>query len=361
MPTHSLIAGATDADGWHGVGAPGGYEWWYFDGEDGGGEVQIVGIILDGFVFHPGYLRRHFRYLRNPTKHAPAVARDFPCAYFVIYDKGKIAAQFMTQYPAGTLVAAADGVRVEMGTNSLVREDGEYRLQMQGTPWKLTGRGPQTLMGQRLSVDWRVSAVSVHAAEERRFLSREMTGAEHHWVLAAPHGTFEAVVKLQGGPGDREWRLKGRGYHDHNYGTGPLGPGLKRWIWGRALFDDACYTFHYAVPRDGGLPAEVHVLRVTPGGGVKDVSPKAEAVLGAFDRRSGVMGGFAGYPGELDLGVIKLSQPKVVDASPFYMRMVYRAECQGRVGTAFCEAALPERLRWPLLGRMIEMSFDKRK
>ena len=33
----------------------------------------------------------------------------------------------------------------------------------------------------------------------------------------------------------------------------------------------------------------------------------------------------------------------------------------GERTTAFCELAYPHRVRWPILGRMIEMSFDKRQ
>ena len=39
------------------------------------------------------------------------------------------------------------------------------------------------------------------------------------------------------------------------------------------------------------------------------------------------------------------------------MRLIYAAD---HGGTAFCEIAYPHRLRWPVLGRMIEMSIDKR-
>ena len=46
----------------------------------------------------------------------------------------------------------------------------------------------------------------------------------------------------------------------------------------------------------------------------------------------------------------------LVEDSPFYLRATYATEH----GPAFCEIAYPHRLRWPVLGRMIEMSVDTR-
>lgn len=348
-----LVSAAGHADAWHDVRAPGGYEWWYFDAEDAEQDVQIVGILLDGFVFHPGYLREHFRYVSRPTRCRPVQARDYPCAYFVIYEKGKIAGQFMTQYPAGSLRASSGVPEVTLGPNTMAVRDGRYELHLEGTPWKLTGRGPQTMHGTTLSVDWTLEPVSRHAPIERTFLSRAMTGADHHWVLAAPHSEYSATVRL----GSRTWTLSGLGYHDHNYGTGPLGPGLKRWIWGRALLGDACYTFHHAVGRDERLKPETHLLCVTSGSGGSVAELDASGARVEFD--ASALG--LGYPRRAELHPdFRLSNPRLVDVTPFYLRLMYQAQTPAGAGTAFCEVAYPHRLRWPVLGRMIEMSIDRR-
>lgn len=343
-------------DAHHAVTSPGGYEWWYFDAEDTTQNVQLVGILLDGFVFHPGYLRAHARYLRRPTRHAPPRARDYPCAYLAVYENGRLAAQFMTQYPAGSLVAADDRPVVTLGPNRLTRDDDHtYHLALAGTPWKLTPRGPLTLHGSRLSARLDLSPVSQQPPAERPFLSRAMTGADHRWVLAAPHCRFSATVSLTG-PNAKTWNLRGLAYHDHNFGTAPLGPGLARWIWGRALFDDACFTFHHAVPINRNLPPETHLLEVTPAQ-IAEIAPPAGLPVAPFTSRTPL--GLA-YPPELRLADgITLNHPRVIDPTPFYLRLIYQAHCRGRVGTALCEVAYPHRLRWPILGRMIEMSFDR--
>lgn len=345
------------ADAWHNVIAPGGYEWWYFDAEDREHDRQIVIILLEGFVFHPGYLRKFARYLKTPTKRTPPMPADFPCAYFVVYERGKIAHQFMLQYPPGELSAARDRLSVALGPNQIqAGDDGSIRVTLRGTPWKLTWQGPKRLDGQTLTGDFTFKPKFNHPPMERTFLSRRLSGAAHRWVLANPlcdvEGTFRVFDAQAPGAG-LGVRFGGLGYHDHNYGTGPLGPGLKRWIWGRAVFDDAVYTFHYAKPRDASLPDEVHLVK---GDAIELREVEIRRVECDWKAISPML---LRYPKALSFNsTMRLKNPRLIDSAPFYMRLIYEAECQGRRGTAFCEVAYPNRLRWPVLGRMIEMSIS---
>ncbi|MGA2497654.1 MAG: hypothetical protein ABSH20_07920 [Tepidisphaeraceae bacterium] len=346
------------ADAWHAVASPGGYEWWYFDAEDVAKDMYVAGILLDGFVFHPGYLRACSRYLRHPTRRRPPLAREYPCAYFVVYERGKITHQFMTQYPVGSLVAERDRPDVRIGPNRFWREDGVLRLKLAGTPWILTCLGPKTLAGRRLEGDFTFVPRSADMVHERTFLSKAMTGAEHRWVIADPmcdvRGSIRVTTLAQAAAPMRQIEFTGRGYHDHNYGTGPLGPGLARWIWGRVLLDDRVATFHYARPRNSELGDEVHLLEADAGG-VHDL-PVAK-VTGDWSKQTSLL---LAYPAELRFdGLLRLFNPRLIDSAPFYMRMVYDVEFRGRAGKALCEAAYPHRLLWPVLGRMIEMSIER--
>jgi hypothetical protein len=66
------------------------------------------------------------------------------------------------------------------------------------------------------------------------------------------------------------------------------------------------------------------------------------------------------YPEQLRMDdTLALRNPRLIDSSPFYLRLMYDAVARGKSGTAFCEVAYPHRLRWPVLGRMIEMSIGK--
>jgi carotenoid 1,2-hydratase len=183
-------------------------------------------------------------------------------------------------------------------------------------------------------------------------------------VIANPRCDVSGTILLaENGSTLDQINFTGRGYHDHNYGTGPLGPGLKRWIWGRAILNDQVTTFHYAVPRKRSLPDEIHLVRA-------NASSLAELDVDRVDcdwRGWSKVG--LRYPKQLrfresteatQASPLQLSNPRVIDAAPFYMRLMYNAQVDGRTTTAFCEVAYPHRLRWPILGRMIEMSIDKR-
>ncbi len=79
------------------------------------------------------------------------------------------------------------------------------------------------------------------------------------------------------------------------------------------------------------------------------------AVLADWSKRTGTM---LAYPDTLSVGdVLRLSNPSVIDAAPFYLRLLYDADWRGRKATAFCEVAYPTRLRWPVVGRLVERSI----
>lgn len=357
-PALQLSSEAGSPDAWHEVRAPGGYEWWYFDAEDLSTGLRIVAIFLDGFVFHPEYLRRYFSYRRWPTRRVPPVASEYPCAYFAVYRGEKIVSQFMSQYPAGALRALIDRPEVTIGPNVMkCDEAGNYQLHLEGLPWHLTWQGPKRPSGGKLSADFTFSSVLPHAPHERRFLSRAMTGAEHHWVIAAPLCEVAGTIRLtpMAGAVEETLSFQGRGYHDHNYGTGPLGPGLKRWMWGRVLMEDRVMMFHLARPCDVKIGMETHLIEADAEG-VRERTDQVWSMQGSRRTATGLV-----YPEQLRCGeVLVLSAPKVIDASPFYIRLTYEACLSGKnVAAAFCEIATPHRLRWPVLGRMIEMSIHR--
>ena len=339
-------------DAWHQVTAPGGYEWWYFDADDADGELRLVAIFFQGFVFHPGYLRRYERYRRQPTRVAPPLPADYPCVYFVLYRGSEIVAQFMSQYSAEQFSAAVDRPEVSIGPNQMsVDTDGSLRLHLTGIPWVLTGRGPKFLETQTLSATVRFSPKLAHPPVQRAFFSRSWSGADHHWVIANPlcDVVGEVVLSDSASTLPTRFQFSGRGYHDHNYGTGPIGPGLKQWMWGRVLMDDHVMMFHYAQAKAG--IDEMHLLEADVLGS-REIA--VDHVYADWDRRTSTL---LRYPAQLIAGPLQLHSPVVVDATPFYLRIAYGASVRGFATTAFCEIAYPHRLRWPVLGRMIEMSI----
>jgi len=347
-------------DGWHAVTAPGGYEWWYLDAEDRQGDLRLVGILFEGFVFHPQYLRAYWRYRRRPTRVAPPLPGDYCCAYLAVYRGGKLAGQFMSQYPPQQFAARGDALDVAVGPNRLWAEAGGLRLSLRGTPWHLTAMGPKRNSGEKLAADLAFEPILAAPALQRRFFSRRLSGADHHWIIANPLCRARGTIEI----GGQTISLDGLGYHDHNFGTGPIGSGLKRWFWGRVLRDDHVLSFHFARGRDPAVGDEIVVVR---GETCEPQLAQIDVPLSRirFSRRTALG---LGYPASASLGVaapgdvLQLSRGRVIDSQPFYLRLIYDAVLDGdtsRPATALCEVAYPHRLRWPILGRMIEMSIER--
>ena len=121
------------------------------------------------------------------------------------------------------------------------------------------------------------------------------------------------------------------------------------------MFDDQVFTFHYAIPKNRSLPPEIHLIEAGPEG-VQEIA--VQNARADWNRRTLLN---LAFPSRLKFDdVFQLNSPRVIDNSPFYLRLTYKAICRGSEGTAFSEVAYPHRLRWPVLGRMIEMSIDKK-
>lgn len=347
LPLHDVNASPL---GWHAVRSPGGYEWWYFDAEDVERDLQVVMIVLEGHIFHPGYLRAYDRWHRRPTRYAPPVPGDFCCAYCAVYRGGRVLHQSLTQFPSGSLQASSTDEQLDLGPNRIATKHGAIQVNVSGTPWVPTWRGP-VLQPTSLQTQMTFTPRAKWATHERSFLSERMTGAMHRWIITAPLCDVHGRISCNGQMLD----FNGRGYHDHNYGTAPIGPGLRRWFWGRILLEDVAYSFHFAEPKNPSIPLETHLLKADLGA-MQELPTKQVEI-----DWSGRTGWRLDYPKMVRVDdLLTLSRPRVIDYSPFYLRMIYPAVVEGRNGLAFCELAYPDRLRWPILGRMIECGINGR-
>ena len=360
--TLELLQHPPIADAWHNVTAPGGYEWWYFDAEDVEHDRQIVAMLFDGCPFHSGYLRKYFAYARNPTRVPPPRPSEYICAYFAVYHAGQIEHQFMTQYPADVFEGRLEKRHVTIGANRFAAGNALQRLEltMGGIDWKSVQRSRRLRkqMQKEISLwaDLRFLPRFASAPAQHELFSREFAGSggAHRWIIANSLCDVEGDILM---PGSGHIRFRGRGYHDHQFGTGPIGSGIKQWFRGRLLLNDRCITFQLVHPRDRRREAEMHLVEIDAGGARQiDVEPSQIAV--DWSQRTWA---WLRYPNVVRLGdVLALANPRVIDSSWFNLRIIYDASLRGQRGTALCELTYPHRLRWPLLGRTIERSIDKR-
>jgi hypothetical protein len=223
------------------VRAPGGYEWWLFEAHDPATDTQIVVVVYDGDPFNPEYRRRYERYRRRPTRNAPPVARDFPAVSMMVYRAGQIAVRSIIQYPAGSFSGSPEKPDLSIGADRLTSEGDNLKLDIAGA-------------GLTFAPRWR------HLPVERTLFAGH---GEHRWIIANPYCDVEGFYCRSG----ERIALRGIGYHDHQFGTGPI-PQVQEWSRGRAYFKDRVYAFHRVAH-----PTEFQLI-MCDAGGVRPVESK---------------------------------------------------------------------------------------
>jgi len=341
MATLSLFDELAFADGWHRVAAPGGYETWQFDAQSYDERLRLFAILMQGGVFHPQYARRSTAYLARPTRHNPPLPADYPCLHLAVHEDGRLISRTMTQYAPAQFEGSPASCQVAIGPNRLQCHDGELLLHVEA----LTAPASRTSLSAELVFRPRFS----HAPVQQEIFRLTPNHAQHHWIVAHPLCDVDGEIRIPFKNGHRMVRLRGHGYRDHLYGSGPIGTAVRQWISGRILLPAQSLAFQLAQPMQFGLPTQAHVL-IADSQGVRAAAASL-AALGP-PRRTGW--GLP-YPTtvDVDMGLL-LRRPRVIDSAPAYARLQYDAYVNGQLATAICQAISPRRLSGPILGRLIE-------
>jgi hypothetical protein len=339
MPTLPLYTPAEVPDASHRVVAPGGYETWHFDAESASGGLLLVATLGQGSPCDASYLREYRRYRRRPTRRPPPLPADHAFADVAVYENDRFLASFTSRLAPGEFDAGAQEPAVTAGANAFRREDdGSISLRLRGVP-SATGNGQlggdACLSAQLAFRPLRVPSDAFETSAAAAHASSDL----HRWVIAEPLCAVEGAVVVTAGAGGasrsgvREIDFRGRGYHDHTYGTGPPGAAARRWARGRVLFGNHGYAFDVARPLTPRLPDAARLVRFDRDG----ISVVADEPLTVRWAERGMS---PAYPAELTCGSrLRLVDPRVVDASPSRARVVYHASAHGggETGRAFCE------------------------
>jgi carotenoid 1,2-hydratase len=198
---------------------PGGYAWWYFDGESDCGSYGICIIGFVGSVFSPHYARAQRR--------GQASADDHVALNVVLYGRrrgwvfteqhaapgDRTATHFTLR--ASALRATADGFVIDVDerqTPTLARLVGRIRFTVAGP-----GGEPHHLDA----------------------------GGAHRWWPVAP--LCRVAVDLK----QPQLTWVGRGYHDANWGEAPLQTAFASWSWLRALHPEGTLVHYAPTPAPG--------------------------------------------------------------------------------------------------------------
>ena len=321
MPVLPLFDTPADPDAWHRVTAPGGYERWYFDAEDESRAVRIILEFVEGANSDTDYLRRYDRYLRRPTRVQPPQAREYPCVQLWVYEQGRILIAAAMHHRPEEFLASNERPDVRVGANGFRREDdGSLRVEVRQ---------------RECSAELVFRPLVHHAPLQRSLLSAKAPGGEHHWIVAQPLCRVEGVVRVTGRDGGpREIPIAGRGYHDHHFGTGPLGMSVRRRLRGRVLAEDWVLAFQVVTTASPDQPDDVQLIQ-GDASGLRFIPVATRSIDWGRRASRGVV-----YPATLALGDrLRLSNPRLLDSIHDRLRLEYDAEVEGAKRTAFCEVA----------------------
>jgi hypothetical protein len=194
-------------DGRHFFDTPWYYEWWYFDSHFDNGYTCAVGY--------------HF-----PLGHArPRV----PALYVCIFTPKGEDVSVLKGIDAARCMASSDKCDVKLGNHFAVQEGDTYRIKA------MSGRAGADLVFKRKLPGWKPKASSYFYDN----------GSEKHgWLVPMPRAEVEGTIYIQGEP----IKVKGLGYHDHNWGNVDMHDSLHSWFWGRLHHPNYTMIYYYHKP-----------------------------------------------------------------------------------------------------------------
>jgi hypothetical protein len=187
-------------DGLRTDGAPGTYEWWYFDAHLDDGSTLVIVFFTKPITGTSGPL-------------APAVQLDLTRP-----DGSKLTKTMA--FDAANFSASKDRCDVKIGPHRFEGDLHAYSLHVEF---------PELSADLKLEGDvkpWRPAAgVLGFGEKDEKYFA---------WLPAVPHGKVSGEVTIDG----QRAEVSGSGYHDHNWGNAALTELIHDWYWGRARVGD---------------------------------------------------------------------------------------------------------------------------
>lgn len=188
-------------DGMRTDGLEGTYEWWYFDAEYENGIKAVLGFYTKDGVD-----------AASPPNPTAILTLNMP--------DGNIIYKRMREGEGSAIRAAKDICDVQIRENTCKHENGVYKVHFDDD-----GIVYDFIMKPRVPM-WRPGTGHWYfGVEQEKFFA---------WVVAQPSADIEAELTVNG----ETIKLRGKGYHDHNWGNAPMSEVFNHWYWCRASIDD---------------------------------------------------------------------------------------------------------------------------
>lgn len=347
--------GPPDPDRFHDFRAPGSHEWWYFDAIGDDGRDALVVVWYAGLPFDPAYRRAVDRHLRRPDRHPSPDPLDH-CAIGISWYRWDPSFRRRVPWNPGPLAqgyalnAHRRGAFEHVGEPWSVRV-AESRVERDASGYRLRVEAPDVDGRHRVRADLRFEPAADTAPFERDFGS---PGPPHVWMLAAADCRVSGTLAVDG-PDGLAIDFEGRGYHDHNAGSGDMAASLRRWEWGRVHHGDLTDVFYEAEPRGG----TAGTLRIRLRHGRPELVREPIEALSAGRRRNPFGLTFDHgrcYLDADDLRGFARWNDRPIDSGPFYQRWLAdfeRLEADGPPVPGITEVLDGDRLRHPLWSRLV--------
>lgn len=215
-------------DGLRTDGAPGTFEWWYFDAHLDDGSTLVI-VFYTKSIYeagHSGFCPFASFQLERPD--GTYISKECPAA--------------LDQF-----TASKDGCDVVMGPNYFKGDLHTYTMHfemddivadvaIEGTvpPWR-----PYT-------------GLTVFGEHDEHFFS---------WLPSVPQGTVTADIAV----GGDKWHCTGIGYHDHNWGNASMQDVMHHWYWGRGKIGDYTVITSYIYAAEAYGYNEIPVFLLAKG------------------------------------------------------------------------------------------------
>lgn len=316
MPTLPLLSDPTHPNASHRVLAPGGYESWNFHAVSDDGRLKLSAALHETRADDVKYLRRNWLYQKFPTRVAPPDPRAYSAVTFALFEAGHQPVRFVANAARDEVRTRDDGNGVRIGGSHFERAaDGSFQLHLRGASYQRT-----------LSANFTFRPVIESTA--RVDLTDD---ARHRAMLISPLCDVEGEVSVFSptGGSPRVASFAGSGAHDHTFGTRSPGGAGDTWWTGRALFDNAAFSFTQLDHHDATLV----IAR-------KDATGEVTVEI----RRVPV----EHRAHEICVGPLHLARPCVLDSGTFETVSSFDAIIAGEQGRALCT-----RVNWKKLSNPV--------
>jgi len=215
-------------DGMRTWGGPGGYEWWYFDSHLLDGSSLVI-------VFYT-----------KPQLNPDGMLAPF--ASLELNRPGQNPIRVEARVSPNAFSASRDLCDVRIGENTFRGDLHDYDIHFSHdgvtADVKLRGTVPS----------WRPTSGHMFFGEDDEHMFA--------WLAAVPQGDVSVNLNIRG----KKERLRGIGYHDHNWGDVSMVKLINHWYWGRAQAGDYSIVAGYVVAEKAYGDAELPVFMLAKGG-----------------------------------------------------------------------------------------------